>query len=47
MTNWQDILGWGSPIGLAAFFIGLGALLRGLRHGMKHKMDWEKWMKSK
>ena len=24
----KDVLGWGSPIGLAAFFIGLGIFIR-------------------
>jgi hypothetical protein len=39
--NWTHLLGWGSPIGLGAFFIGLGALLKGLMHGkMYGKHGW-------
>ncbi len=47
MTNWHEILGWGSPVGLAIFFIGLGALLRGFRHKMHHMGHMGKWDKSK
>jgi hypothetical protein len=31
--NWYHVLGWGSPVGLGAFFVGLGTLLKGLMHG--------------
>lgn len=26
--DWNQVLGWGSPIGLGAFFFGLGKLMK-------------------
>lgn len=36
MTDWNHLLSWGSPVGLGAFFVGLGVLLRGLMHKAHH-----------
>lgn len=33
--NWYHVLGWGSPVGLGAFLVGLGATLKALMHA-KH-----------
>jgi hypothetical protein len=41
--DWNHLLSWGSPVGLGAFFFGLGGLLRGLMKG-KHccRGVWDK-----
>ncbi|HEY1645904.1 MAG TPA: hypothetical protein VGF75_06060 [Candidatus Saccharimonadales bacterium] len=39
--DWNHVFSWGSPVGLGVFFVGLGALLRGLGR-MKHHHHWDK-----
>jgi hypothetical protein len=39
--DWNQVLGWGSPIGLGVFLGGLGMLLRCMMH-MRKMRHWDK-----
>lgn len=46
--DWNQVLGWGSPIGLGAFFWGFAKLLKALMFKAHHMdMKREMWDKKK
>jgi len=40
--DWNQVLGWGSPIGLGVFFLGFGKFMRAFYGGMYRRRMTEK-----